>query len=180
MKANPHIVIVGAGSFGGWTAIHLLERGARVTLVDAWGPGNSRSSSGGETRVMRGTYGPDQPYTELAARALKLWAKYEKKWKQRFLHRCGVLWMAADREDAFERGSVEMLRAAKIPFEELSTPQIRKRWPQINFEGIEWGIFEPKCGYLDARVSCAAVVEAFIKAGGDYKQAAADAQSLEG
>lgn len=179
MKSKPHIAVVGAGAFGGWTALHLLERGARVTLLDAWGPGNSRSSSGGETRVMRGTYGPDQPYTEMAARALKLWVKYERKWKKQFLHRSGVLWMASGRDDTFERGSVELLRTAKIPFGELSTPQMRKRWPQINFEGIEWGIFEPECGYLDARVSCAAVVEAFVRAGGRYRQAAVMGDGLE-
>lgn len=179
MKPKPRIAVVGAGAFGGWTALHLLERGARVTLLDAWGPGNSRSSSGGETRVMRGTYGPDQPYTEMAARALKLWVKYERKWKKQFLHRSGVLWMASGRDDTFERGSVELLRTAKIPFGELSTPQMRKRWPQINFEGIEWGIFEPECGYLDARVSCAAVVEAFVRAGGRYRQAAVMGDGLE-
>ena len=128
---------------------------------------------------MRGTYGPDQPYTELAARALKLWAKYEKRWKRQFLHRSGVLWMAAARDDAFERGSVEALREAKIKYLELSAPQMKKRWPQINFEGIRWGIFEPECGYLDARVSCQAVVNAFLIAGGKYRQAAAIADDLE-
>jgi glycine/D-amino acid oxidase-like deaminating enzyme len=177
---NPHIAVIGAGAFGGWTALRLQERSARVTLLDAWGPGNSRASSGGETRVMRGTYGPDQPYTQMAARALKLWAKYERRWKRQFLHRTGVLWMASSRDDAFERGSVEELRAAKIKFQQLSTPQMRKRWPQINFEGIEWGIFEPECGYLDARASCQAVVEAFVAAGGKYLQLAALADSLEG
>lgn len=128
---------------------------------------------------MRGTYGPDQPYTELAARALKLWAKYERKWKREFLHRCGVLWMASGRDDAFEGGSVEMLRAAKIKYQELSTAEMRKRWPQINFQGIEWGIFEPECGYLDARASCAAVVDAFVKAGGKYRQTAVSDENLE-
>lgn len=44
-----HVAVVGAGAFGGWTALYLLRRGARVSLVDAWGPGNSRSSSGDET-----------------------------------------------------------------------------------------------------------------------------------
>jgi len=179
MKSKPHIAVIGAGSFGGWSALHLLERGARVTLVDAWGPGNSRASSGGETRVMRGTYGPDQPYTEMAARALKLWAKYERRWKRRFLHRTGVLWMASGRDDAFERGSVEALRESQIRFQELSAPQMKKRWPQINFEGIEWGIFEPECGYLDARASCAAVVDAFIAAGGKYRQIAVLPDGLE-
>ena len=179
MKAKPHVAVIGAGAFGGWTALHLLERGARITLVDAWGPGNSRSSSGGETRVMRGTYGPDQPYTDLAARALKLWANYERKWKRQFLHRSGVLWMASDRDDAFERGSIEMLRTARIKYQELSAPQMRKRWPQINFDGIEWGIFEPECGYLDARSSCAAVIDAFVKAGGNYRQVAVAVEGLE-
>ncbi len=128
---------------------------------------------------MRGTYGPNQPYTEMAARALKLWAKYERRWKQQFLHRTGVLWMAAGRDDAFERGSVETLREAKIKYQELSAAQMKKRWPQINFEGIRWGIFEPECGYLDARASCQAVVEAFVAAGGKYRQAAVIADDLE-
>lgn len=179
MKTKRHIAVIGAGAFGGWTALQLVERGARVTLLDAWGPGNSRASSGGETRVMRGTYGPHQPYTEMAARALKLWTKYERKWKKQFLHRCGVLWMASGRDDAFERGSIKMLKAAKISFEELAAAKMQKRWPQINFEGIEWGIFEPECGYLDARASCAAVVEAFVAAGGEYRQAAVAADGLE-
>ena len=179
MKSKPHIAVIGAGALGGWTALHLLERGARVTLLDAWGPGNSRASSGGETRVMRGTYGPDQPYTEMAARALKLWAKYERRWKRQFLHRCGVLWMASGRDDAFERGSVAALRAAKIQFQELSAAAMKKRWPQINFDGIEWGIFEPECGYLDARASCAAVVDAFVAAGGKYRQVAVVPERLD-
>ena len=179
MPKKPHLAVIGAGSFGGWTALRLLERGARVTLLDAWGPGNSRSSSGGETRIMRGTYGPDQPYTELAARAIKFWAKYERKWKKQFLHRCGVLWMVSGRDDAFERGSIKMLRAAKMHWQELSAAQLRKRWPQINFEGIEWGIFEPECGYLDARTSCAAVVDSFVATGGNYRNAAVTPDRLE-
>ena len=120
---------------------------------------------------MRGTYGPDQPYSEMAARALELWAKYERRWKRRFLHRCGVLWMAG-RDDAFERGSVECLRTAKIEYQELPAAEMKKRWPQINFHDIEWGIFEPECGYLDARASCQAVVDAFISRGGEYRQVA--------
>ncbi len=180
MKGKLHVAVIGAGAFGGWTALRLLERGARVTLMDAWGPGNSRASSGGETRIMRGTYGPDQPYTEMSARALRLWEKYERRWKRRFLHRTGVLWMANDRDDSFERGSLEVLRGAGIKFEELSNAQMKKRWPQVNFAEVRWGIFEPECGYLEARTSCQAVVEAFVEGGGEYRQAAVLAEGLEG
>jgi len=179
MKLKPHVAVVGAGAFGGWTALHLFERGARVTLLDAWGPGNSRASSGGETRIMRGTYGPDQPYTRLAARSLKLWQKYERRWKRPFFHRTGVLWLVSSRDDAYERGSLAMLRDARIKFREFSKPEMKKRWPQINFDGVHWGIFEPECGYLDARASCQAVADAFIHGGGTSRQLAVSSAGLE-
>lgn len=179
MKLNPHVAVIGAGAFGGWTALHLLERGARVTLLDAWGPGNSRASSGGETRIMRGTYGPDQPYTELAARALRLWQKYERRWKCQLLHRTGVLWMVSSRDDAYERGSLAMLREARIKFQEFSAPEMKNRWPQINVSNVHWGIYEPEYGYLDARGSCQAVVDAFIAGGGAYRQLAVSPEGLE-
>jgi sarcosine oxidase len=179
MKSKPHIAVIGAGAFGGWTALHLLERRVKVTLLDSWGPGNSRASSGGETRILRGTYGPDQPYTELAGRALKLWLKYERRWKRRFLHRVGVLWMASSNDDAFEHGSLKPLRQAGIKFQELSARELKKRWPQVCFDGVDWGIYEPECGYLEARTSCQAVVEAFVAAGGKYRQLAVMAEGLE-
>jgi glycine/D-amino acid oxidase-like deaminating enzyme len=56
---------------------------------------------------------------------------------------------------------------------------MKKRWPQINFSDVYWGIFEPECGYLDARASCQAVVDAFVAQGGAYRQAAVAADSLE-
>src|ERR1700704_1678512 len=135
MNNKPHIVVVGAGAFGGWTALYLLRGGARVTLLDAWGPGNSRASSGGETRVMRGAYGANQPYTKLAARAMELWTESEARWKQTFFHRTGVLWMV-EGDGEFERGSLQALKDAGIPFEQLSAGDLARRWTQINFEKV--------------------------------------------
>ncbi|MGA2002532.1 MAG: FAD-dependent oxidoreductase [Terriglobales bacterium] len=177
MNDKPHIAVMGAGAFGGWTALYLLRGGARVTLVDAWGPGNSRASSGGETRVIRGAYGPDQPYTKLAARAMALWREHEAQWKRKFFFSTGVLWMA-EGSGEFERGSLPMLKDAGIPFEQLSTGEMARRWPQISFVNIEWGIYEPQSGYLLARASTQAVVEQFIAEGGEYRQAALAAESL--
>ncbi len=128
---------------------------------------------------MRGAYGPELHHTRLAARSLKLWQKYERQWKRQFLHRAGVLWMSSERDDSYERNSVKVLRTSKIRFQELSLAQMKKRWPQINLEGIEWGIYESECGYLDARASCQAVVEAFVAAGGKYQQFAVVADGLE-
>jgi len=170
MSTQPHIAVIGAGAFGGWTALYLQRAGARVTLIEAWGPGNSRSSSGGETRVIRGAYGPNQPYTALAARAMELWREHEAKWKRKVFFPVGVLWMV-EGPGEFERGSLPMLKDAGIPFAELSTAEMAARWPQINFENISWGIYEPHSGYVLARSSARAVVEHFVAEGGEYRQA---------
>lgn len=178
MTAKPHIAVVGAGAFGAWTALYLLRGGARVTLLDAWGPGNLRASSGGETRVMRGAYGPGQPYTRLAARAMELWKDHESQWKRKFFFPIGVLWMA-EGDDAFERGSLSCLRDAGIPFEQLSTHEMARRWPQINFENVPWGIYEAHSGYLLAQASVEAVVDRFVAEGGEYRLAAVAPQGLD-
>ncbi len=179
MTNKPHVAVIGAGAFGGWTALYLLLRaGVQVTLVDAWGPGNSRSSSGGETRVIRGAYGPDQPYTKLAARALELWKENQARWKRKLFFPTGVLWMV-EGSGEFERGSLPLLKEAGIPFEQLSTGEMSRRWPQISFDNVEWGIYEPESGYLLARTSAQAVVEHFIAEGGQYRQSAVMAPNLE-
>src|SRR5271170_6185707 len=178
MSIKPHIAVIGAGAFGGWTALYLLRGGARVTLLDAWGPGNSRASSGGETRIIRGAYGPNQPYTNLAARALDLWKQHETQWKRKFFFPIGVLWMV-EADDAFERGSLPFLKDAGIPFEQLTVSELRRRWPQISSENVKWAIYEPQSGYLLARASTQAVVDRFVAEGGKYRQATVAAQDLD-
>jgi sarcosine oxidase len=180
MQSTTHVVVVGAGAFGGWTALYLLRRNVRVTLIDAWGPGNSRSSSGGETRIIRGTYGPNQPYTQMAAHALRLWKEHEAQWGLQVLHRTGVLWMATSTDDQFECSSLPMLRDADVAYEELSGKELSQRWPQINVEDVNWAIYEPEGGFLGARLACQTVVEQLVKAGGDYKQVALLPHDLEG
>jgi monomeric sarcosine oxidase len=178
-QPKTHIAVIGAGAFGGWTALYLLRRGAQVTLLDAWGPGNSRASSGGETRVIRGTYGPNQPYTKMAARATQLWKENEQRWNLKLMHQTGVLWMVAAGDDQFERGSLPALREAGIACQELSLQELAARWPQINLEGVHWGIYEPEGGYLTARIACQAVLDGFLAEGGEYKSLAVSPRNLD-
>ncbi|MGD0514553.1 MAG: FAD-dependent oxidoreductase [Terriglobales bacterium] len=179
MHAKAHVAVIGAGAFGGWTALFLLRRGAKVTLIDAWGPGNSRSSSGGETRIMRGTYGPRGLYTKMAARALRLWKEHETRWARQFFHRTGVLWIATSENDEYERSSLPMLREAGFAYEELSAAEVGKRWPQMNVEDVRWAIYESESGFLTARTACQTVVEGFLAEGGEYRRVAVLPHDLE-
>src|SRR5262245_18030401 len=171
LQARPRVVVVGAGAFGGWTALELVRRGAQVTLVDAWGPGNARASSGGETRVIRTTYGARTIYTRMAKRALELWRAHDKRYGRGFFKNTGALWMFG-KDDAFRKESIAALQAERIPVQELSVTEARRNYPLIDFTGISSILFEPEAGYLLARRACEHVVECVDAEGGEYRQAA--------
>jgi glycine/D-amino acid oxidase-like deaminating enzyme len=173
-----HVTVFGAGAFGGWTALHLLRSGARVTLVDAWGPGNSRASSGDDSRVIRGSYGPNAIYTGMVARSLPLWRENERRWGLRLFHRTGAIWIAGG-SDAYEKASVGNLKAAGLPFETLDHAECRRRFPQADWVGLDWAIFEQDAGYLLARRACQAVMEGLVAEGGRYVQERANAPNLD-
>jgi glycine/D-amino acid oxidase-like deaminating enzyme len=171
MRKARHVVVVGAGAFGGWTALELRRRGARVTLVDAWGPGNARASSGGETRVIRATYGARGIYTHLAVQALALWKENAARWHRKLYHGIGMLWLV-ESDDREEQAALPLLKEAGVAFEQLSGAETARRYPQINCERVRWAIFEREAGYLTARVACATVLEGFLAEGGEYRQLA--------
>jgi glycine/D-amino acid oxidase-like deaminating enzyme len=173
------IAVIGAGAFGGWTALHLRRGGADVTLIDAWGPGNSRASSGGETRVIRTIYGPTRQNVEMAARALTLWAEWDRTAREQFYRRTGVLWMTGA-DDSYVRGSLPVMRQLGLKHDELTAADAAKRWPQIDFDGIRHVYFEHEGGYLLARHACDAVARELVRIGGVYRQAAVVSVGADG
>ena len=173
------MVVVGAGAFGGWTALALLRAGMRVTLVDAWGAGHARASSGGETRIIRAVYGGVPIYSEMAARALVLWREAEQQWNRRVLFRTGTLWMCAT-DDAYVRSSIEPMKAVGLPLEQLSPDEAARRYPQMSFRDVRTVFFEPEAGYITARAACELVRETFVREGGEYTQAWARPGAMAG
>lgn len=174
-----HVAVVGAGAFGGWTALDLRRSGARVTLLDAWGPGNSRASSGGETRIIRGIYGGKARYVELTARAFVRWWEHEERWARRLYRRTGALWMFQG-DDGYARSTLLLLRAAGLEVAELTPADAARRYPQIDFSGVRSVFFEIEAGYLLARQACDAVLSGFLAEGGEYRTAAVRPGAIAG
>jgi glycine/D-amino acid oxidase-like deaminating enzyme len=176
---QPRVAVIGAGAFGGWTALHLQRAGADVTLLDTWGAGNSRASSGDETRVIRSIYGPDAIYVRLVRRAFDMWREFERERGLELYHRTGALWMF-DGDDAYARASLPAIAAEGLRVDTLDPGDAARRFPQVNFAGIERVYYEHEAGYLLARRSCEAVVGAFTDLGGRYVQGAATPGRMEG
>ncbi len=174
-----HVAVIGAGAFGGWTALSLLRSGVRVTLVDAWGPGNSRSSSGDETRVIRSTYGANAFYFDMNVRALELWKENEAKWNKKLFHPSGVLWLCYEEKTPLVDDSIPFAKRHGMPYEFIERADLKRRYPLVNTEDLHHGWLDPFGGYLKARESCQAVGEAFIREGGTFVQAFATPDAIQ-
>jgi sarcosine oxidase len=168
---NPDVVVVGAGVFGAWTAKKLQEAGQSVHLLDAWGPAHSRASSGGESRMIRAGYGADEIYTRMAWDSLPEWRALSARSGLPVFHETGVLFFAPAIDDYF-RGSIETHRRLGHPIEALDGAALRRRFPMIDFTGIEAGLYEPRFGALMARRAVQTLVAEFVHAGGVYQQEA--------
>jgi sarcosine oxidase len=170
-----HVLVIGAGAFGTWTARWLLRRGASVTLVDQYGAGNSLSSSGDESRVTRSAHGADSHYPLWQRRALDQWLALDRS----LFVRTGVLWLA-HREDGFEADSLRTLADLGIPAERLETDALRARYPQLLVDDLGWALHEPEAGVLLARRAVAATAHAVEEEGGDVRigRAALDQEGI--
>ena len=168
---KPHVVVVGAGAFGGWTALELVRRGARVTLVDAWGPGHARASSGGETRIIRAGYGERAIYTRMAARALERWRDHDASFDTHLFTRTGALWLCGT-DESFGESSTATLRRQGIKIERWTIQQARREFPQVDYAGVASVFFEADAGYLLARRACEHVADRVVAEGGRYAQTA--------
>ncbi len=162
------VAVIGAGVFGAWTAWHLAKRGERVALIEAYAPGHSRASSGGETRIIRMGYGVDELYTRWSQRSLIQWKEFFAAVKQPLFLETGVLWMAG-KNDSRLRDTAATLKRCNVVFEEFDRATLEKQYPQIELEKIEKGIFEPQSGVLLARRAVAAVVEDAAQLGVEYR-----------
>lgn len=169
---RPEVVVAGAGTFGGWTAYRLQQMGARVTLVDLYGPGNSRASSGDETRGIRSTYRDRELWVEWANRAIRRWEEIDEEWRERFgrrvyfttgdlIFRTEVDNTLAANRDTFERMG--------LPYEILDMDEVAYRWPQFRTEGLGAAFYEPDAGVAKSRLVCELVAEAFRQEGGQVR-----------
>jgi len=164
------VVVVGAGVFGAWIAHELQSAGRRVLLVDAYGPGDARASSGGQSRVIRMGYGEQEIYTRWSMRSLGLWkSAFTKAGRPGLFQQAGVLWMARER-DPLTTKTLETLKKLGVRHAALNRAELESRWPQIDFGPITWAIHEPDSGFLVAFHAVQAVVELSRRLGAAYMQ----------
>ncbi|MCU1266901.1 MAG: hypothetical protein JWM21_3219 [Acidobacteria bacterium] len=136
-------------------------------LIDAYGPGNSRSSSGGESRIIRMGYGADEVYSRSARRSLDLWLDFANAMNEPLFHRTGVLWLAHG-DDPYPARCLTTLERMGVAVEKLTATELSARYPQLATNDISWALLEPDSGALMARRAVQAVVRETIEEGTIY------------
>jgi sarcosine oxidase len=158
------VVVAGAGVFGSWIALHLAKRQQRVLLVEAYGPAHTRASSGGESRIIRMSYGPEEIYTRWSQNSLRQWKELFEATGQNLFHKTGVLWLSAQGDATLDQ-SIATLQRCNIAHRVLGQSELQTCYPQMNLEGISRGLLEPESGVLLARRAVACAVERALRLG---------------
>jgi sarcosine oxidase len=164
----PSALVVGAGIFGSALADRLIADGFRVTLIDAFEPGDPRSESGGETRMFRFSHGANRLYTELAYRTLNRWRELGTG----VLVEAGAVWFAR-REDGWEADSERTLRELRIPVERLDHAELSRLYPSLQVDDLAYGLFEPLAGVLRAGEGVRALVARAVARGLEVRRGVA-------
>jgi glycine/D-amino acid oxidase-like deaminating enzyme len=163
---NYDVAVIGAGAFGSWTAHHLWRAGQRVILIDAFGAANSRASSGGESRVIRCSYGADEIYSRLAWQSMAQWKDLSQRVNSPLFQPVGVLHLSRN-SGTRNVETAAVLSKLEIPHEILNRAELMLRFPQFFSGDVDWGIYEPLGGALMARQSVQILVREMVQSGVD-------------
>jgi len=165
-------LVIGAGSFGASLAWWLARAGTAVTLVEQFEPGDPRTSSGGESRLIRCGHGPHAGYTASAWRARTLWRELEAECGEELLIECGLTWFA-HRDDGWEAQAVSTFDAHGIPYERLPPEQGARLFPSFDPSGLAFLLHEPRAGVLRAQRAVRALVRRAVAHGATLVRATA-------
>ncbi len=179
-QASPDIAVIGAGTFGAWTALKLQQAGAQVTVIDQYGPANSRATSGGETRGVRTGYGDRTHgllWTRWAKRAIQEWKEWDEQGRDMLLPR--VFFTTSDlilRDEwtEFMEDTRKNWDEVGVRYEVLDSDEIARRWPVVDVTGIAVALHELDAGVVRARRAIESVARVFRQAGGEVKVGRAD------
>jgi sarcosine oxidase len=141
------VAVIGLGAMGSAGIYAAARRGVRVFGVDRYEPGHRRSSSFGESRLIRLAYFEDPSYVPLVREAYERWRDLEAASGEKVLIITGLIEAGFPGAplvvDSWRSSTEHNLRS-----ERLTATEANARFPALDLPG-DWDvIFQPDAGAL--------------------------------
>jgi len=150
------VAVVGLGSIGSMVLWRLAARGIHATGYEQFGVGHDRGAAGGESRIFRMAYS-DPSYVPLLRAARVLWRDLEAHSGYRLLTASGALAIGPP-----EATSMSAMRTSAddfdLPLEVLDGDDLGRYFPAHVVDAGEFGLFDPRGGYLHPELAVIAAV----------------------
>ena len=149
-------IIVGGGVMGLCTAWGLVREGHRVELFEQGALPNPLAASADEHRLIRHPYGDRTGYARMVDPAFAAWDLLWGDLGLTLYAPTGTLALTGNGADWAER-SAHSLASIGRPMTELTLDEVRRRFPQLNAEGVEHAFWLDTGGVLFAQDIVAAL-----------------------
>jgi sarcosine oxidase len=140
------VAVLGLGGIGSAAAYWASRRlGGDVLGVEQFEVGHPRGGSEDHSRIIRLSY-HTPAYVELAKAAYEAWEQVEVDSGEQLVLRTGGLDLApADASIGLEDYRTSM-KAASVPFEELDSAEVMRRWPQWRLSEDVTALYQERSG----------------------------------
>jgi sarcosine oxidase subunit beta len=166
MTHSPHIAVIGAGILGMFTAANLIERGARVTVIDA---SSIASGSSGRSLGMIGTQFTDPFHLMLRRHSLRQYRALQARGLD--FNRIGYLRLArTDAQMALIEETASLRAQAGFRSLVISADALTQLVPHMDSRDFAGGMFGPDDGFIDPHHACTILAEDLRAAGGSLRQ----------
>lgn len=156
MTEHVEYVVVGLGALGSATVAALARAGHRVVGLERFALGHDRGASHDTSRILRHSYGTPY-YVGLTFHAYDDWAALERDSGEKLVTVVGGLDLYPRGASIPSSGYAEAMDAWDVPFEDLSSADIRRRWPALHVDDDTHGLYQQRAAIVPAARGTAAM-----------------------
>lgn len=149
--------VIGAGAMGSGALARMAQRGARVIGFERFPIAHDRGSSHGRTRMTRLAYFEHPDYVPLLRRTFELWGELDDAVPETLYEASGIL-EAGLADGELVNGILDSVREHDLHVDELSTSEMKRRFPGFELPEGTRALFEPTGGTLHVEACVRALV----------------------
>lgn len=166
---SQEVVVVGLGAAGSGALWALAKRGVKAIGIEQFPIGHDKGSSHGRSRLFRGGAAEGLVHVDLAARSLEIWRELEQRSGVEIVTLTGGVTIAEGGSELLAN-TANAMEQRNLPFERLTSDQLRSRYPQHRIADEDQGILDPGTGVARPELAITTAVKGAQDAGAQVVQ----------